>query len=217
MTLEKSYSIRWWLVRHAPVINPNDVVYGSMDLDAGFEGMESRITFLRQILPTAANIRTSALVRSQQTLKAVWPTASVNADPVWNEQSLGAWEGRPKAQIYGPDGPVRDLLDDPYHYRPPNSPDGERIGEGWHDLLHRVVQGLTAAESNQTSRDEIVFCHAGTIRAVIAHCLALEPERAFGFVVDNMSLTRIDSVHFVDKGLRQHRWRVAGINLGPAS
>jgi len=217
MTDHTPYSIRWWLIRHAPVVNPDDVAYGSMDLDAKFDTMDSRIDYLRACLPKSANVRTSALVRSQQTLRAVWPDAEICPDPAWNEQSLGAWEGQPRRVIYGPDGPVRALFDNPKNFRPPSREDGTRDGESWLDLVQRVSASLEAAEESPTTRDEIVFCHAGTIRAAIAHSLNLEPEQAFGFVVDNMSLTRIDSVHFHDRGHWQHRWRFGGINLGPAS
>ena len=78
-------------------------------------------------------------------------------------------------------------------------------------------QGGRDAEQEARTRDEVVFCHAGTIRAAIAHSLNLDPEQAFGFVVDNMSLTRIDSVHFHDRGQWHRRWRFGGINLGPAA
>ena len=47
MSTKAPYSIRWWLIRHAPVINPDDVAYGSMDLDATFEAMGPRVEYLR--------------------------------------------------------------------------------------------------------------------------------------------------------------------------
>ena len=131
MSTKAPYSIRWWLIRHAPVINPDDVAYGSMDLDATFEAMGPRIEYLRAMLPSPANVRTSALVRSQQTLHSVWPDAEIYPDAAWNEQSLGAWEGQPRSVIYGPNGPVRALFDDPKNFRPPSREDGTRDGESW--------------------------------------------------------------------------------------
>lgn len=217
MSTKAPYSIRWWLIRHAPVINPDDVAYGSMDLDATFEAMGPRVQYLRAMLPSPANVRTSALVRSQQTLHSVWPDAEIYPDAAWNEQSLGAWEGQPRSVIYGPNGPVRALFDDPKNFRPPSREDGTRDGESWLDLVERVAGSLEDAEQEARTRDEVVFCHAGTIRAAIAHSLNLDPDQAFGFVVDNMSLTRIDSVHFHDRGQWHRRWRFGGINLGPAA
>jgi len=52
--------------------------------------------------------------------------------------------------------------------------------------------------------DVIVVAHAGTIRAALALALELSPDRALSFVIDPLSLTRLDRL---DDG-----WRVVTVN-----
>ena len=52
--------------------------------------------------------------------------------------------------------------------------------------------------------DVIVVAHAGTIRAALAVALEIPPDKALGFVIDPLSLTRLDRL---DNG-----WRVVAIN-----
>jgi alpha-ribazole phosphatase len=55
--------------------------------------------------------------------------------------------------------------------------------------------------------------HGGTIRAALAHALALAPEAALAFTIDTLSLTRIDRIDGPGRG---HGWRIGAINLPPA-
>ena len=44
---------RWWWIRHAPVFNPSNIVYGQMDLDADVSDSKS-FKRLAEILPSEA-------------------------------------------------------------------------------------------------------------------------------------------------------------------
>ncbi len=52
--------------------------------------------------------------------------------------------------------------------------------------------------------DVVLVVHSGTIRAVLAIALDLAPDSALRFVIDPLSLTRIDRL---DQG-----WRVVAVN-----
>jgi alpha-ribazole phosphatase len=52
--------------------------------------------------------------------------------------------------------------------------------------------------------DVVLVAHSGTIRAVLAIALDLAPDGALRFVIDPLSLTRIDRL---DSG-----WRVVAVN-----
>ena len=56
------------------------------------------------------------------------------------------------------------------------------------------------------------MAHGGSIRAALALALGLDAERALGFSIDNLSITRIDHVDGPAKG---EAWRVAAVNLPP--
>src|SRR5207302_1816136 len=52
--------------------------------------------------------------------------------------------------------------------------------------------------------DVVLVVHSGTIRAVLAIALDLEPDGALRFVIDPLSLTRIDRL--------ENGWRVVAVN-----
>jgi alpha-ribazole phosphatase len=50
----------------------------------------------------------------------------------------------------------------------------------------------------------VLVVHSGTIRAVLALALDLEPDAALRFVIDPLSLTRIDRL--------ESGWRIVAVN-----
>jgi alpha-ribazole phosphatase len=59
----------------------------------------------------------------------------------------------------------------------------------------------------------VVVAHAGTIRAALALALELRPERGLAFVVDPLSVTRIDRL-ISDAG--EIGYRLPYVNFDPA-
>jgi alpha-ribazole phosphatase len=53
--------------------------------------------------------------------------------------------------------------------------------------------------------DIVLIVHSGTIRAALAIALDLPAERALSFVVDPLSLTRVDRL--------EDSWRIICVNL----
>ena len=217
----QSWTVHWHLVRHAPVDNPDDLAYGGLDLGIDSRNIADRVAFLRANLPSRkadTTVVCSQLRRTRQTMQAVWPDAFADQIELkWGEQCLGSWEGQPRAEIYGPNGPIRAFFEDPEGFRPPPHPGLGLPGENWADISLRVGQALEAPEAQERSQTRIVFTHSGAIRAALGHVLELRAEQAFGFTIETMSLTRIASVHFFDQGKWHRRWRVDGINLGPGN
>ena len=78
-----------------------------------------------------------------------------------------------------------------------NRPPG---GESFVDQIARASAGLALLPAGEA----ILVVHSGTIRAVLAIALDLAPEQALRFVIDPLSLTRIDRL--------EEGWRVVAVN-----
>ena len=63
------------------------------------------------------------------------------------------------------------------------------------------------ASETYSGRDIIAVAHGGTIRAALA--LALDPEAALAFTIENCSFTRINRIDGPSMG---HGWRVVRVN-----
>ena len=64
----------------------------------------------------------------------------------------------------------------------------------------RTVDGLASLPAG----DVVLVAHSGTVRAALAIALELEPDAALRFVIDPLSLTRIDRL--------ERGWRVVAVN-----
>ena len=73
-------------------------------------------------------------------------------------------------------------------------------GESFVDQIARAGAGLAGLPAG----DVALVVHSGTIRAVLAIALELTPDSALRFVIDPLSLTRIDRL--------QDGWRVVAVN-----
>ena len=78
-----------------------------------------------------------------------------------------------------------------------NRPPG---GESFVDQIERARAGLAPLPAG----DAVLVVHSGTVRAVLAIALDLAPDSALRFVIDPLSLTRIDRL--------ANGWRVVAVN-----
>lgn len=205
---------RWWWVRHATVVVNDGRCYGQSDLPccvddhAGFQR-------LARHLPREAVWVASNLQRTHQTAAAIVaaglpgpdliPGPGVRIEPDLAEQDFGDWQGRTYVEL------AAERAEE-YH-RFWFAPAQERApgGESFIDLLERVTGVIDRLNRDFAGRDIIAVAHGGTIRAALGLALALSPEAALGFTIDNISLTRLD--YFDDPTSRHgHSWRVAGVN-----
>jgi alpha-ribazole phosphatase len=181
---------RLWLIRHAPVDGPRGVIHGP---DAPADTRDaSAFAALRAGLPQNAFVVCSPARRTFETAVAL------GLDPVeqalFREQDFGSWTGRRHDDLIAELGDAyREFWKSPAGNAPPG-------GESFVDQISRTVAGLAGLPSG----DAVLVVHSGTIRAALAIALDLSADAALRFVIDPLSLTRID---WLDSG-----WRVGGVN-----
>ena len=179
-----------WLIRHAPVDGPRGVIHGP-DAPADVSDAAGFAT-LRARLPAKALAVCSPARRTRET------AAALGLDPAnedaFREQDFGAWTGRRHDDLVAELGDVyRDFWQSPASNAPPG-------GESFVDQIVRARAGLAPLPAG----DAVLVVHSGTVRAVLAIALDLAPDAALRFVIDPLSLTRIDRL--------EGGWRVVAVN-----
>lgn len=181
---------RLWLIRHAPVDGPRGIIHGS-EAPADLGDVDS-IDALKARLPPAAAAFCSPMRRTRETATALGLAAI--ARDAFREQDFGSWTGRRHDELAAELGAAYHAFwQAPAQSRPP-------AGESFVDQVARVEAGL----ADLPAGDVVLVVHSGTIRAVLAIALDLAPEAALRFVIDPLSLTRIDRIG--------NGWRVAAVN-----
>ena len=179
-----------WLIRHAPVDGPRGVIHGP-DAPADVSDATAFAALKARLPPDAFAVCSPA--------RRTWDTAlALGLDPVkqaaFREQDFGAWTGRRHNELERELGPAyREFWKSPASNRPPG-------GESFVDQIARASAGLALLPAGEA----ILVVHSGTIRAVLAIALDLAPEQALRFVIDPLSLTRIDRL--------ENGWRVVAVN-----
>ena len=179
-----------WLIRHAPVDGPRGVIHGP-DAPADV-GDAIAFAALKARLPPSAHAVCSPARRTRET------ALTLGLDPVeeasFREQDFGAWTGRRHNDLATELGAAYQAFwKSPASNRPPG-------GESFVDQIDRARDGLARLPTGEA----VLVVHSGTIRAVLAIALELAPDSALRFVIDPLSLTRIDRL---DGG-----WRVGAVN-----
>ncbi len=181
---------RWWLVRHAPVINPAGVIYGQHDIDCDVDDA-TIFKAVAETLPGGAVWLQSPLGRTRRTAAAIRAAGRDGDTPVDEprlmEQSFGDWQGRVRGEILErhPEAYRRFWLA-PADERAPN-------GESFVDVIARVRDALEDWSARAAGRDVVAVMHGGSIRAALAVALEIAPAKALAFHTETVSVTRIDS------------------------
>jgi alpha-ribazole phosphatase len=179
-----------WLIRHAAVDGPRGVIHGP-DAPADTSDAAAFAALKAKLPPNALAVCSPA--------RRTWETAiALGLDPVkepaFREQDFGAWTGRRHNDLVAELGDAyRKFWQSPASNHPPG-------GESFVDQIFRATEGFAALPAG----DVILVVHSGTIRAALAIALDLNPDGALRFVIDPLSLTRIDRL---DKS-----WRVVAVN-----
>ena len=179
-----------WLIRHAPVDGPRGIIHGP---DAPADTRDAAgLAALRAQLPPGAAAFCSPARRTWETALALG--LSPRREAAFREQSFGAWTGRRHDDLAAELGPAyQEFWRSPAGNRPPG-------GESFADQIVRVSAGLAALPPG----DVVLVVHSGTIRAALAIALDIAADSALRFVIDPLSLTRID--------LLASGWRVVAVN-----
>jgi alpha-ribazole phosphatase len=179
-----------WLIRHAPVDGPHGVIHvpdAPADISdaAAFAALKAR-------LPSGAAAVCSPARRTRETAVALGLDAV--GQPAFREQDFGTWTGRRHNDL------IAELGDSYREFWKSAASNRLPGGESFVDQIERATAGLAALPSG----DVILVVHSGTIRAVLAIALDLAPDAALRFVIDPLSLTRIDRL--------ENGWRVVAVN-----
>lgn len=206
---------RWWLVRHAPVINPEGRIYGQGDIDVDL-GNRAAFLALATVLPRRAVWLTTPLARTGRTAQAIreaWHPDETPPDPPVPvgdlvEQHFGAWQGLTHDELNArqPRAAQRFWIA-PATERPPG-------GESFADMAARVGAALLRLSAEHAGRDVVCVTHGGPVRAALRLALGVDVEAALRFRIDTLSLTRIDAIA---EGGAPPVWRVDGVNLPPGA
>jgi alpha-ribazole phosphatase len=191
---KKTGMLRWWLVRHAPVINPEGGIYGNRDLACDVSD-GARFRALAAALPEGASWLVSPLKRTRMTAEAIrramiggdtHPGSPLVEEPGLIEQDFGDWQGMSHDQIAKerPEESRRFWLA-PADLAPPG-------GESFATVCARMSETLERQSIAHGSGDIIAVCHGGSIRAAVAHALDLSPTTALRLGVETLSLSRLD-------------------------
>jgi alpha-ribazole phosphatase len=181
---------RLWLIRHAPVARPRGVVHDS-NAPADISGVAA-IAALRAKLPSTATVFASPSRRTLETAIALGLRPI--EEPSFREQNFGSWTGRRHDDLAKELGAeYQEFWRAPATSAPPG-------GESFVDQIARVRDGIARLPPG----DVLLIAHSGTVRAAIAIALDVAPESALRFVIDPLSLTRIDRL--------ENGWRVVCVN-----
>ena len=109
----------------------------------------------------------------------------VQLDERFMEVGFGEWEGRSPNQLrqQDPQGFQR-FFEDPILNRPPGA---EALG----DFYDRVVDGWSDFVQAYSGNHALVVGHAGVIRAILCHILAIPLTNMYRIQVQNAGVTRI--------------------------
>ena len=179
-----------WLIRHAPVDGIAGTIHAA-DAPADLSD-RAQLAALRRHLPSEAASYASPWRRTVETARAL------GLDPVlaseFGEQDFGDWTGRRHDELAATYGDAyAQFWNDPARARPPG-------GESFEDQVARVRLGLARIDTGAAT----LVVHSGTIRAALCIALDLTPQAALRFVIDPLSLTRIDRF--------PTGWRVVSVN-----
>ena len=181
---------RLWLIRHAPVRGPRGVIHAP-DAPADLSDAAA-IAALMAVLPVVSCAVCSPARRTRETARVLRLDAA--EDEAFREQDFGQWTGRRHDDLAAELGEAyRAFWKSPAVNRPPG-------GESFVDQIARARARLAALPAG----DVVLVVHSGTIRALLAIALDLAPDAALRFVVDPLSLTRIDRL--------EGGWRVVAVN-----
>jgi len=179
-----------WLIRHAPVDGPVGIIHG---LEAPADVSDTAaLSRLRLQLPNPHAAISSPARRARETAAALGLVAVPDAS--FSEQDFGSWTGRSHEEIGRDSGSAYDEF---WRAGATNRPPG---GESFVEQIARVRIGFAALPAG----DVILVAHAGTIRAALALALGMPPDNALRFVIDPLSVTRLDRL--------DNAWRVVAVN-----
>ena len=179
-----------WLVRHASVCGVDGLIHAA-NAPADLSD-RAHLDAVRRHLPPKAASYASPAQRTIDTARAL------GLDPVpvpeFAEQDFGAWTGRRHDDLAAAaEEGYAQFWQNPARSRPPG-------GESFADQAARVREGLFKIAPGPAT----LVVHSGTIRAALCIALDIDPKAALSFVIQPLSVTRIDRL--------RDGWRIVSVN-----
>lgn len=181
------HATRFWWIRHAPVPEVHDIMYGSLDLDCDCSD-ESVFNGVAARLPKNAKWFYSPLKRTKQTADALLAAGasaqSLTLDERIIEIDFGDYNGRKLVELNTErsDSFVGFFPSTPFS-APPN-------GESFTELAKRIADFTEDMHQKHAGEDIVVVAHRGTILAALHNALQLPLQTSVSFRIDNVSLSR---------------------------
>lgn len=163
----------FFFVRHAPVIKDAGALPAH---DPKIVDQVFAVAEIAKTLPQKADWHISPLQRCRQTaalFRDVLRSESETMHSALEEQDFGQWHGQKIEQVW------EQIKQGPRHNWGFIMPDTvPPQGESFDAQISRVAQWCQEIEAGSYTNPQIVFTHAGTIRAVMAHMLGLSSAHA---------------------------------------
>lgn len=180
------------LIRHGAVDGPA-ALYGHTDIACSTQGLKEldhNIHALHQLTPVS-HIVCSPLIRCAHPAKAFALAQQLPLQIIdeLKEMNFGHWDGIPFDYFTEQHWQaISQFWETPATAHAPN-------GETLQDFAERVIRGWQKIHSETSSAHQLVICHGGVIRIIIAHILNLDWRNASLFRQLNIayaSQTRIE-------------------------
>ncbi len=167
--------MRLHLIRHPkPQVEPG-ICYGQREILAKIEMAD--LARLRTELPPGLPVWSSPLLRCRHLAEQLHAQPII--DPRLAELNFGDWEGRPWDEI--PRHELDAWAADVVGYAPPG-------GESPRQLQARALQAVARIDTPEA----VAVTHAGVIRALLAHWLALADDAWLSISTDFLSITTVE-------------------------
>ena len=213
--MKKSLGRFIYFIRHFRVINHKSFV-PKYDTKVTLPEKQ-KIKEVIKLLPQDSYCFSSPMLRSKITCKEFincgLKYSSLNFEPELQEQRLGILEGLSISEAW------KYLENSEKHawsfisakFLPPSSLKNEP-SESFGQVLSRVRKFLNNIDPNPELPPILIFTHSGVIRAAIACCIGIDPDKSLGFKIDNFSLTCFEKqktslkggawqIHFINRDL----------------
>lgn len=176
----------FFFIRHAPVVKQSGHVPPS---NPPIEQMAYHLDRLTNLLPDGADWHVSPLIRAQQTADliadACAPASRISASAL-QEMDFGDWQDQPISAVWQQvaDGPLHNWSFVTPETQPPQ-------GESFAAMAARVDEWMQGRQTAFSSRPQVVVCHGGVIRAIMAHALGAPLSHVVGIPVPHFGLLRL--------------------------
>lgn len=180
-------AVRFWWVRHGPVPSTGGRLTGQKDVEVDLSDTET-LAALAAALPQDGVVLVTPLKRTLETARALFGREPDGVEADLIEQDFGRWNDFRWSEIADEAASI-GFWDNPVGIRPPG-------GESVLDHCARLTRFIEKAVQTWPGRDVVCVCHAGTVRAAVAHAMgiATAPAPILTLLVDPLSLTRTDAL-----------------------